>query len=281
MVVIRAKHGKQPLASRPAIIPDMPIFGSDGAFVGIVHRVAGVRIVVAHEGVSDADQHYIPLSWVASVTDRVTLDCPAADARPQSATQIAHLQEKTGRTVGPFLWGGIGVLAVLLLYLGSNLLPRGAPAAADNSVDPVPTPSATTVEALTPDPTPTPAPTPTAPPATPEASPQSIAEFLNSDAPAPQRFSLDALGFAPGSASLSGDAEKAVDGIAQVMRDHLNTKIKLAILPGGGGVALRRIAVIRDALVGRGVADYRITTGPARGRTGASKAGVEIVVLAK
>jgi hypothetical protein len=67
------------------------------------------------------------------------------------------------------------------------------------------------------------------------------------------------------------------------MRDRPNTKIKLAVLPGGGGggVALRRIAAIRDALVGRGVAEYRITTGAARGRTEASKAGVEIVVLAK
>lgn len=267
------------MASRPAIIPDMPIFGSDGAYVGIVHRVAGVRIVVAHEGVSDADQHYIPLAWVASVTDRVTLDCPAANARPQSATQAAHLQEKKGRTIGPFLWGAAGVLAVLLAYAGSTLLPSAGPAEAANTAAPVPQPSETKVETLTPEATPEPA--PSVPAGIPDASPQSIAEFLNSDAPAPQRFSLDALGFAPGSASLSGDAAKAVDGIAQVMRDHLNTKIKLAALPGGGGVALRRIAAIRDALVERGVADYRITTGPARGKTGASRAGVEIVVLAK
>ena len=266
------------MASRPGIIPDMPIFGSDGGLVGIVHRVVGVRIAVVREGVSDADQHYIPLAWVASVTDRVTLDCPADQARPQSATQAAHLQEKKRRAIGPFIWGGLGVLAVAMLYLGSTLLPHAAPADTGNSATPAPTPSATP----TPPPAaaPAPPPTPAAPVGVPPANPQSIAEFLNSDEPAPQRFSIDGLGFAPGSAALTGEAEKAVRGIAQVMTDHLNTKIKLAVLPGGGGLAQRRVAAIRTALIGQGVADYRITTGAARGG-GSAKSGAEIIILAK
>lgn len=257
----------------------MPIFGSDGGLVGVVDSVVGVRIVLRRDGVSDADRFYIPLSWVASVTDRVTLDCPADQARPQSPTQAADLQQRKRRTIGPFLWGGVGVAAVVLAYVGSTLLPRGTPAEVANSAAPAPAPGA-----APPAPPPTaeaPPPAPAAPAGVPLASPQSIAEFLNSDAPAPQRFSLDAIGFAPGSASLSGEAEKAVRGIAQVMSDHLNTKIKLAVLPGGGGLALRRIAAIRNALIGLGVAEYRIATGAARGRSGSSKSGVEIVILAK
>lgn len=264
------------MAGRPAIIPDMPIFGSDGDLVGTVDRVAGVRIVLARTGVSEADQHYIPLSWVASVTDRVTLDCPAADARPQSVT--AQAETRQHRLFGPATWAGVGVAAVVLLYLGSNLIPRAGPAP-----EPSPTPK--------PIPSPAPIPTPVVvatvaapapPPELPLASPQSIAEFLNSNDPAPQRFSLDSIGFATGSASVAGPASKAVDGIAAVMTTHLNTKIKLAALSDGGPLALRRVAALKAALIARGVADYRIATGAVRanGRDGA-KAGVEMVILAK
>ena len=41
------------MSDRAAIIPDMPIFGSDGALVGTVHRVSGVRILVNHIGASE------------------------------------------------------------------------------------------------------------------------------------------------------------------------------------------------------------------------------------
>ena len=50
------------MSDRAAIIPDMPIFGSDGALVGTVHRVSGVRILVNHIGASEADQYVVPLA---------------------------------------------------------------------------------------------------------------------------------------------------------------------------------------------------------------------------
>jgi outer membrane protein OmpA-like peptidoglycan-associated protein len=264
------------LASRPAIIPDMPIFGSDGGLVGTVERVSGVRIVLQRMGVSEADQHFIPLAWVASVTDRVTLDCPAADARPRSATAVSGGGDGR-RGIGPALWAGVGVVAVVLLYAASTLIPRANPDAAPVPVPTVkPSPKPTAQPVLAPS-APTPSPTPT----TPLAQPAAVAEFLNSNDPIPQRFSLDSVAFAPGSAALDGAGTKTVEGIAGVMTTHLNTKIKLAADPGDGALAMRRAAAVRAALIVRGVAAYRIAIGPSRVRPRDSKSGVEMVILAK
>lgn len=264
------------LASRPAIIPDMPIFGSDGGLVGTVERVSGVRIVLKRTGVSDADQHFIPLAWVASVSDRVTLDCPAADARPPSAT-TSQSARQSRRSVGPLLWGGVGIAAVGLLYGGATVFLRGKPAAPP-AVAPSTVLSPKPVMVAAP---PTPLPIATPAPEVPLAKAATVAEFLNSDDPVPQRFSLDTVDFAPGSDSLDGAAIKAVDAIAGVMTTHLNTKIKLAAAAEGGALALRRAMAVRAELIARGVAPYRIAAGPSRERTHAVRSGVDMVVLAK
>ena len=256
----------------------MPIFGSDGGLVGIVDRVSGVRIVVQRTGASDADQHFIPLAWVAGVTDRVTLDCPAANARAPSATAVgtASVGDQR-RVIGPVLWTIVGVVAVLLIYGASNLIPRAKPDAPPVPV-PTTTPSPkTNVQAAVES-------APSAPPAAPAmplAKPATVAEYLNSDDPVPQRFSLDTVSFASGSTALDGAAAKTIDGIAGVMTTHLNTKIKLAVDSDGGVVAARRAAAIRAALIIRGVAPYRIAMGPSRTRSRGSKSGVEMVILAK
>jgi len=257
----------------------MPIFGSDGGLVGIVDRVSGVRIVVQRTGVSDADQHFIPLAWVAGVTDRVTLDCPAAAARPRSATATASVGDQR-RVIGPIVWTGVGVAAVALIYAVVTLIAR-APPGRLAAPAPSATPSPETPKTIAAPVTISPPSGPPAVPATPLARPATVAEFLNSDDPLPQRFSLDTVGFAPGSTALDGAAAKAIDGIAGVMTTHLNTKIKLAAESGGGAVAVRRAAAIRAALIIRGVAPYRIAMGPSRTRSRGSKTGVEMVILAK
>ncbi|MDB5677117.1 DUF2171 domain-containing protein [Sphingomonas bacterium] len=258
------------MTDRAAIIPDMPIFGSDGALVGTVHRVSGVRIIVNRVGASETDQHAIPLARVAEVTDRVTLDCPAADAGPERTAAAG------ARRSFPFVWLGVGVLGIALAYGGASMMMRGPPAPkASAAPTPVASPERATIAA-----TKSTAPTPAAPPRATgpaEANPASLNAYLASDAPAAQRFALDTA-FAGGSATLSAGGEASVRGIAGVMATHLNTKIKLAA--SGGGLALRRAAAIKRALVAYGVAEYRIATGaartPARGGS-----GVELIVLAK
>jgi outer membrane protein OmpA-like peptidoglycan-associated protein len=244
--------------------------------VGIVDRVSGVRIVVQRTGASEADQHFIPLSWVASVTDRVTLDCPAADARAPSATRI---ESRNRRAIGPIVWAGVGVAAVAMVYGAVHLIPRTAPDVA-STPRPSPSPTARSSSESTASARP-PAPKAIATPAVPLAQPATVADFLNSNTPVPYRFSLDSVSFAPGSATLDATASKAIAGIAGVMTTHLNTQIKLAIAPQGGALAMRRAAAIRAALMARGVAAYRIAVGPSRDRSHASKSGIDLVILAK
>jgi outer membrane protein OmpA-like peptidoglycan-associated protein len=257
------------MSDRAAIIPDMPIFGSDGALVGTVHRVSGVRIIVNHVGASETDQHVIPLARVATVTDRVTLDCPAADAGPE------RMAVTGGRRSFPFAWLGVALVALALVYGGASMILRWSPAPKPPAAPTrVAKPEQATIAAAKT------APAPVAPPRATglaEANPASLRTYLASDVPASQRFALDAA-FAGGSATLSAGGEASVRGIAGVMSEHLNTKIKLAA--SGGGLALRRAAAVRRALVAYGVADYRIATGAAR-TLGRSGSGLELIVLAK
>ncbi|WP_293991211.1 DUF2171 domain-containing protein [Sphingomonas sp.] len=259
------------MSERAAIIPDMPIFGSDGALVGTVHRVSGVRIIVNHIGASEADQHAIPLARVAEVTDRVTLDCPAAEAGPERAGGA-----DARRSYAPFVWLGVGVLGVALVYSATSLILRG-PAAPKVPATPTPlaTPGKTAPAARAPSRTPAPDATPS-PSGPVEANPASLGAYLRSDAPPAQRFALDTA-FAAGSATPNTAGLASIRGIAGVMTTHLNTQIKLAV---SGGLGLRRAAAIKRALLGYGVADYRIATGASRVPVKGGS-GVELVVLAK
>jgi hypothetical protein len=263
------------VASRRPIVPGMPIIGSDGALVGLVDRVMGVRIQVQKTGVSDADRYYIPVAWVTGVTDRVTLDRSAVKARIDSAGA-----SKIGGAggMGPALWAGLGLVLLGSLYGGYTLLKRGPAmrqAATASAGDVGPTIGVDGAPAVAGGSAPLVA--DVAAPTT----PQSIAEFLNSNSPVPQAFSLDAVSFAPGSAVIVGAAEKAVEGIASILTTHLNARIKLATLPGGGTLAVRRVMAIKSELVDRGVAEYRIVTGPERGHIRDAKSGIAMIVLAK
>jgi hypothetical protein len=265
------------MASRPSIIPDMPIFGSDGVLVGTVHRVSGVRISLNRVGVVDTDVHYIPLAWVANVTDRVTLDCPAAQAMPGGVSADVA---KPGRILGPVAWLVIAGTGLALAYGGTSLVLREKPETKRNVA------AAAAVVPLAPKPTvappPVAAPEPVAVPTGPlPASATSVAEFLNSNEPTPERFTLDTIDLSAGSVGLDAGSEKALRSIAAVMIERPNTLIKLGIAPGGGAAAVRRAEAMRIALIGLGVAEYRIATGPTRAPGGAGKSGVELIILRK
>jgi hypothetical protein len=259
------------MSERAAIIPDMPIFGSDGGLVGTVHRVSGAQIIVNHVGASEADQHAIPLARVAEVTDRVTLDCPAADAGPERAGEAV-----ARRSYAPFVWLGTGALGIALLYGAASLIMRG-PAAPKAPPTPVPlaTPAQkeTVAAASAPSPAPTATPTPSGPV---EANPKSLGAYLQSDAPPAQRFALGTA-FTGDAATLNAAGLASIRGIAGVMATHLNTQVKLA---ASGGLGSRRAMAIKRALLAYGVADYRIATGASRVPVKGGS-GVELVVLAK
>ena len=244
------------MSDRAAIIPDMPIFGSDGALVGTVHRVSGVRILVNHVGASEADQHVIPVARVASVTDRVTLDCPAAEARAARSGG----EGGRARSFAPVVWLGVGGGRRLDLWRGDDdparvAAPRRPPRrrrrdarSAGARQAPLRGPSGA-------------APAPVRATGPVQASRATIATYLGSDVPA--RATLRARRrVRPRRRRRSNAAGKAsVRGIAAVMTEHLNTKIKLAAYGGGLGAAPRGGG---QARAGRARGSPTIASRPAR-----------------
>jgi hypothetical protein len=263
------------MAVHGAIIPDMTIFGSDGAPVGRVHRVSGVRIVVDRIGVTDTDLFYIPLSWVADVTDRVTLDRPAADAQPEREQADERKLRRSLIITASVIIALIGiglVFGVRSAILRTQSTAASAPATVAVSAAPPVAPMVRPV-----------APKPAAPAVLAKVSGPVMAGsapmigYLESDAPVPRGFPIDGAAFAKGAAV----SAPGVQPIARMMATHLNTRIKLAVLPGAGGVGRGRAEAMRSALIASGIAPYRIATGPARITRLASKSGVALVVLAK
>ena len=262
------------MAVRGAIIPDMTIFGSDGVPVGRVHRASGVRITVDRIGVTDTDLFYIPIAWVADVTDRVTLDRPAADAQPE---RTQHDERKLRRSLVVAAAVIIALIGIGLVFgVRAAILHGESSAASDRNVVAVSAPVAPVIQPPAPKRAKLvqPAPAPSGPIL---AGSAVMIGYLESDAPVPRSFPVDAAVFAKGRAPVA----PGIEAIARMMATHLNTRIKLAILPGAGPVARRRVAAMRTALIARGIAPWRIATGPARGARGSSKSGIALVVLAK
>lgn len=265
------------MASRPPILPDMPIFGSDGVLVGTVHRVSGFRIILNRIGVSDADQHVIPLAHVADVTDRVILSCPAIDARPVNAGEEADKR----RLIGPVGMLAVGVAGIALVYgVASFALHQHRtvpPQAAIVAVAALPVVRSPVERAARPV-----AVIPTVPAMLLPTSAVAVAAFLSSDLPTPQRFSLDSVSFMPGSATVDANGKAVMRSLARLLIAHPNTVVKLSASSASGAMGLRRAEAIKELLMGLGTAEYRIATGTARSspRDGA-KSGIEMIVLRK
>lgn len=81
------------ITAKSLITPHMPVVGSDGREIAAVDHIEGTDAIKLARG-SDGRHHYIPLTWVSSVDDRVHLDrtsdqamtewsqTPAVDAEP-------------------------------------------------------------------------------------------------------------------------------------------------------------------------------------------------------
>lgn len=285
---------------RAAIIPNMTIFGSDGVPVGRVHHMSGIQIVVDRIGTSRVDLYRIPLSWVAAVSDRVTLNRPAAEARRSPSAASGPGPRRLLRVAGI----GVAVLGALgLVFENRGLIMQNDVPAEDAGVGQPPV--AAPVAPIAPAPAVAPAAVPAVPVGGSRAPmPSSGGSALSSPAAPSTGLGAGPAVLAGTSAMIAyldspsleprafpiGDAALAaldrhdrripvIDGMAAMMNERLNMRIKLAAA-GGGALAVRRVATIRAALVGRGVAPYRIATG-AGGRTARAKPGVQVIVLTK
>lgn len=293
------------MQDRAAIIPDMTIFGSDGVPVGRVHHMAGIQIVVDRIGTSRVDLYRIPLSWVAAVTDRVTLNRPAAEARRAPSTTSGPQPRKLLRIAGI----AVAVLGAFgLVFENRGLIMQHDVPAEDAGARQAP-PVAAPVAPIAPAPKDTVATAAAAPQqslatapgtapslsgvgspmlpttrstglggvATALAGTPAMIAYLDSPAQGPRAFPI-------GDTALAALDRRdrhipVIEGMADVMNARLNMRIKLAA-SGGGALAVRRLTAIRAALVGRGVAPYRIATGVG-GRAVRARPGVQVIVLTR
>jgi hypothetical protein len=71
--------------ARDLIKPHMPVVGSENRQLGTVDHVEGHSSIKLTKDDS-GQHHYIPLSWVTSVDDRVHVDRPTQQAKREWST---------------------------------------------------------------------------------------------------------------------------------------------------------------------------------------------------
>ena len=67
-------------ATLQQIVEHMPVVCSNNGQFGVVDGVEGQFIKLTKDGSPDGQHHWIPLSWVTSVDDRVHVDRPGEQA---------------------------------------------------------------------------------------------------------------------------------------------------------------------------------------------------------
>jgi hypothetical protein len=73
--------------AKELIRPHMPVVGSEDAEFATVDHVEGYGQIKLSKD-DDGQHHYIPLSWVTSVDDRVHIDRPQDQAKREWSTTL-------------------------------------------------------------------------------------------------------------------------------------------------------------------------------------------------
>lgn len=71
--------------AKDLIRPHMPVVCSQGGEIATVDHVEGHGLIKLSKD-DDGQHHYIPISWVTSVDDKVHLDRPGSEATHQWTT---------------------------------------------------------------------------------------------------------------------------------------------------------------------------------------------------
>jgi hypothetical protein len=71
--------------AKELIKPHMTVVGSEDSDVGTVDHIEGWSAIKLNKDES-GDHHYIPLSWVAAVDDKVHIDRPGSQAMREWST---------------------------------------------------------------------------------------------------------------------------------------------------------------------------------------------------
>jgi len=260
------------MANASEIRPHMEVVGSDGVHVGTVDHVEGTdRIKLARRDAADGEHHYLPLSAVARVDDKVHLVSTAALALPgvvpvgETAAIDPIVPPVRNRQVEgaparrnfvlPWLVGLIGLVLLLLLVM-RTCVPRTAETtgAVDNNGGP---PAAAT------------APLPVEVVKLPNGQSVNLSantlnyelqRYLASDQPAPRTFAFDKLNFDTGSATIRAEDQANVDALAQILGAYPQARATVVgytdttgSAPANAELGQARAQAVMDALVAKGV----------------------------
>ena len=263
----------------------MEVVGSDDGHVGTVDHIEETgRIKLARADSGDGSHHYLPLSAVARVDDKVRLSLTAAAALAlagdNAAASVAGfpVQPDAADTIVPpihnravpgaparrnfYLPWIVGVIGLLLLAL---LLIRACVPAREKSVmvDPAngPAPGAT-------------APLPVEPFKLPNGASvnlpantlnYAVQRYLASDEPAPRSFTFDKLNFDPASAAIRPEDAANVDALARILQAYPKARVRIVgytdakgTAPANDRLGERRAQAVVAALAAKGVDRTRL-----------------------
>jgi outer membrane protein OmpA-like peptidoglycan-associated protein len=278
------------MVDRSQIREHMDVVGPDGARVGRVDGVEGDRIKLTRVDSPDGQHHYLPLSEVTRVDDRVHVATGAigndlgvgtdttrsvagaapmvenrADLPPIRNRQVEGSRPRSNFYL-PWIVGAVGLLLLVLLLHQCNKevgkVPEETPAAvaAAAPVTPAAPAAALPVETVT-------LPGGRTFSAAPQSLNYELQRFLASSEPAPRSFTFDQLNFATNAATIRDEDRATVDALGDILAAYPAARVRITgyadargAEPANATLGAERAAAVRTALVAKGVAENRIET---------------------
>lgn len=252
------------MIDRTQIREHMEVVADDGTPVGHVDKLEGEQIKLERKGSSDGQHHYVPLSWVSAVGERVHLNRSAAAVMESTGTGAAtggtHRPTGAAPIVGsttgaarpswlPWAIGGAALLA-LILVLSQYRKTDDADANTDTA--------ATAQEEIIP-------PRVAGAPLATGSLAFELDRFLSGKDGTPRTFTFDKLNFDSGKASIRGADNADLDDIARVLAAYPGSRAAVVGYTDAKGDAVNnrelggeRAKSVISALASRGVDPDRL-----------------------
>ena len=258
------RQGKHAMIDRTQIREHMEVVADDGTNVGRVDKLEGEQIKLERKGSSDGQHHYVPLSWVSAVGERVHLNRSAAAVLEATGTGAAasgiHRPTGAAAIVGstgagrpnwlPWAIGGAALLALILVLSQCHKT--------DDGVATTDTSATAQQEEIIP-------PRVAGAPLAGGSLAFELDRFLSGKDGTPRTFTFDKLNFDSGKASIRGADNADLDDIARVLAAYPGSRAAVVGYTDAKGDAVNnrelggeRAKSVIAALAARGVDPDRL-----------------------